>query len=105
MDGGGLGRKIFVELVKVYRRGVRPDRCGPVAAWLDKNGRAGSRCGLQGNPIMSYKDLKQPAGDTPTMSANDPGETKPQADDRQRHAQNNEHGSGHGHSDAKKNPM
>ena len=63
---------------------------------------------------MFYKDLKQPAGDTPTMSkdepkrdapANDPGETKPQADDRKRHAQNNEHGSGHGHSDAKKNPM
>ena len=62
---------------------------------------------------MSYKDLKQPlAGDAPTMSndelksdvpANDPAQ--PETDEHERDAQNNEHGSGHGHSDAEKKPM
>ena len=61
---------------------------------------------------MSYKDLKQPlASDTPNMPtdepkrgapANDPGETKPQTDDLKRDAENNEHGSGDGHSDPEK---
>ncbi len=63
---------------------------------------------------MSYKDLKQPlAGDAPTMSkdepkrdapANEPGETTPEADQHEQELKNNEHGSGHGHSDAEKKP-
>ena len=60
---------------------------------------------------MSYKDLKQPlAGDTPTMPKDEPkrgapANEQPQTDDLKRYARNNEHGSGHGHSDAKKKPM